>query len=154
MAAVSVERYATTEQVEQACLDPLVRERLSTDFSHPAFRQHPLISYCAAYVDGRFVGVFLAVKFSAVEVEVHALLFREAARASRELGRAFLQLAFADPLVQRVSTYVFSNLKTARNWLLKLGFEYEGCKRDAARKIGRPLDVWVFGMTRKDWCTK
>jgi hypothetical protein len=59
--------------------------------------------------------------------------------------------AFANPAIERVTAYVIEGLTAARNYCLKLGFQFEGIRRNACRQNGRLLGVHILGMTRNDW---
>lgn len=112
---------------------------------------HPLASYLGAYVGGVLAGVFLLIKFSPPEIEIHALILRRFVTYSRELGRACLDHVFGIPGVMRATAYVLEGLESARNYCLRLGFVQEGFRRDACMKNGRPVGVHVLGVTRQDW---
>ena len=112
---------------------------------------HQLASYLGAYVGKVLAGVFLLIRFSPLEVEVHALILRKFIRQSRILGRACLAHVFAQPGVARATAYVIEGLESAKNYCLKLGFQQEGFRRTACAKDGILLGVHVMGITRQDW---
>jgi len=131
-------------------LDPYIA-RVGHDDRPAAPISHPHVHYLGARVDGELVGAFMIIESGFVEVDVHALLSRRALPHSRELGRLCLAQAFANPEIQRVTAYVIDGLNAARNYCLKLGFQYEGVRRCACRQGGRLRDVHTLGMTRNDW---
>lgn len=112
---------------------------------------HPAVQYVGAYVDGDLVGAFMAIESGFIELDVHALLSRSAIQYSREFGSMFLNQMFADPKIERVTAYVIDGLTAAMNYCIKLGFKYEGKRRNACRQYGKVVDVHILGMTRNDW---
>lgn len=102
-------------------------------------------------MNGEIVGLFMRVRFTKWESEVHAAIKRPALRYARGLGELFLDRVFADPDVMRVTANVISDLRTAANYCRRLGFRDEGCRRNAVVKNGTALDCIVLGMTRIDW---
>ena len=92
----------------------------------------------------------MAIRFSAIEIELHALLKKSSLKHSRALGLECLEWAFAQP-IQRVTAYIIEGLESAKNYCLKLGFKEEGRRRSACMQSGIVKDVYVLGMTRLDW---
>jgi hypothetical protein len=131
-------------------LDPYIA-RVGHDDRPAAPIEHPHVHYLGARVDGDLVGAFMIIESGFVELDVHALLTRRALKHSRDLGRLCLAQAFANPAIQRVTAYVIEGLTAARNYCLKLGFQFEGIRRDACRQNGHLLGVHILGMTRNDW---
>jgi hypothetical protein len=113
---------------------------------------HPSVTYLSATVGGHFVGAFMAIRFSSIEMELHSLLHKSAIKHSRALGRAFLAWAFAQPIL-RVTAYIIEGLESAKNYCIKLGMKHEGTRRHACMQGGIIKDVYVLGMTRQDWST-
>lgn len=140
----------TVEQLVELYSDPFVAR-----IEHDHRRHYPVFSpdatYVSAYVDGRFVGAFLAIAASPVELEVHVLLMRSAVRHSRELGKAFLVWCFSKPDVLRLTGNIPDWLLSARNHAEKMGFKYEGVRRHALVKNGKPRGVWMLGLLRDEW---
>jgi hypothetical protein len=131
-------------------LDPYIA-RVGHDDRPASHIDHPNVHYLGARVDGELVGAFMVIESGFVEVDVHALLTRRALPHSRALGRLCLAQAFANPQIERVTAYVIEGLNAARNYCLKLGFLYEGVRRNACRQNGQLLGVHILGMTRNDW---
>lgn len=115
---------------------------------------HPLASYVSAFVNDMFAGAFLIIRFSRREVEIHSLLYRWALKYSRKLGEMILEMVFATKDVLRVTANVLGNLKSARNFCLKLGFQLEGIKRSVCLIKGKPTDLYILGLLRQDWRKK
>lgn len=149
MLAVSIVEGIDGEHLKQVYADPHIKK---TGHDHRAAEPviHPLATYLSAFVDGSFVGAFLAIRQSPIEIDVHSLLLRPAVRYSRELGLLFLQWAFSSPIL-RVTAYVVDGLKTVVNYCLKIGFKHEGYRRNACVKDGVPIGVNILGITREDW---
>jgi len=129
--------------------DPYIA-RVGHDHRPAAPIDHPNVTYLSAWVDEKFCGAFMAIKQSAVELELHALLKKSALKQSRQLGLACLAWAFAQPIL-RVTVYIIQGLEAAKNYCLKLGFKHEGCRRNACVQNGVIKDVYMLGMTRQEW---
>lgn len=115
--------------------------------------QHPAVTYLSAWIGSAFAGAFIAIRFSPIEIELHALLKRASIKNSRTLGAACLEWAFAQP-IQRVTAYIIEGLEAAKNYCIKLGFKEEGCRRCACVQNGIVKNVYVLGMTRQEWESK
>jgi RimJ/RimL family protein N-acetyltransferase len=115
---------------------------------------HPLASYVSAFVNNVFAGAFLIIRFSRREIEIHSLLYKWALSYSRKLGEMILDLVFSKKDVLRVTANILGNLKSARNYCLKLGFQLEGIKRSVCLIKGKPTDLYILGLLRQDWRKK
>lgn len=142
----------TKDHLLEVYADPYIT-KVGHDHRAAAHIQHPLVTYLSAWTGSTFAGAFMAVRFSPVEIELHALLKRASIKHSRALGNACLQWAFAQP-IQRVTAYIIEGFESARNYCLKLGFKDEGRRRSACLQGGIAKDIYVLGMTRLDWSTK
>jgi hypothetical protein len=112
---------------------------------------HPAAKYLGAYVHGKLVGAFLVIESGFIELDLHALLTKKAVPWSRELGRMCLDYAFGLTHIERVTANVLEGLESARNYCMKLGFKYEGFKRNVAHRNGKPIGLYILGMTRAEW---
>jgi hypothetical protein len=127
--------------------------KIGHDHRPAAHIDHPAVTYLSAWIGNSFAGAFMAIRFSAIEIELHALLKKSSLKHSRALGMACLEWAFTQP-IQRVTAYIIEGLESAKNYCLKLGFKEEGCRRAACMQGGIVKDVYVLGMTRLDWSLK
>jgi hypothetical protein len=141
----------TSAELERVYADDYIRRAVSHDGRQFSAITHNCVEYVAARVGHIFCGAFLLVRFSSIEIEIHSLLFRSALHWSRHLGRAAIDFCFTHHPIQRLTAYVFSDLLMAGNFCLKLGFRYEGTRRDACRRQGVLTGVDIFGITRTDW---
>ena len=132
--------------------DPYIT-KIGHDHRPAAPIDHPAVIYLSAWIDSTFAGAFMAVRFSPIEIELHALLKRSTLKHSRALGMACLEWAFAQP-IQRVTAYIIEGLESAKNYCLKLGFKEEGRRRVACMQGNIAKDVYVLGLTRLDWSSK
>jgi len=139
----------TEQHLMEVYSDPYIT-KVGHDHRPAAPIQHSNATYLSAWVDGKFSGAFIAIRQSAVELELHALLKKSALKESRTLGLAFLAWAFAQPIL-RVTAYIIEGLESAKNYCIKLGFKVEGCRRCACVQKGIVKDVYVLGMTRQEW---
>lgn len=140
----------TPEHLAELYSDELVSRICDDDQPmYPVF--HELATYLSAFVSGRFVGAYLAIRYSACEYEVHTLLMKPATKASRELGRQLLDWCFSDKNVLRVTGYIREGLQSAINHCLKMGFKHEGFRREAVRCSGVPRGIHIMGITRTEW---
>jgi hypothetical protein len=148
--AVSVREGITPEHLADVYADPFIA-RISHDGRAHSPVNHPLATYLTATVEDVFAGAFLAIRTSNLEIDLHALLKPAFHRHSRALGAAFIEWAFAQPGVERVSANICEGLESVRNYCLKLGFVQEGFKRRAFSKNGAIGGVYMMGLTRPDW---
>lgn len=130
--------------------DPYIA-RVGHDHRAAAPVVHPSASYLGAYVDDVLVGAFLVIESGYIELDIHALLTKQALPHSRRLGRLCLALSFARSDIQRVTAYVMDELKAAANYCRRLGFKDEGMRRNAYMRDGVLHGVHTLGMTRNDW---
>jgi hypothetical protein len=139
-------------ELEMLYSDPYIA-KVGHDHRPAGFIDHPRAQYYSAYVDGEFAGAFLAIRVSAIELDVHSLLKREFVRQSRELGKMFFRECFSDREIQRITAKVIDGFQCALNYCLKLGFTYEGAMRGAIYQSGVPKSVHILGMLRgeKEW---
>lgn len=150
MLAVSLTEGITEENLQRVYCDPFI-SRAGHDSREFAPVQHPQAKYLSAFVGGKFAGAFLAIQTTALNLDLHVLLFRHSVKHSRALGHACLRWSFSQDGVQRVTAPVVEDLQTVVNYCLKLGFSKEGFVRDGVVRNGRIQGVHILGMTRKDW---
>jgi len=143
-----------TEGVRDDDLKALYRDpyisRVGHDYRPASPIDHPLVTYLSAWVDDVFVGAFMAIQQTAIEIEVHALLKRKAIMRSRELGMAFIDWCFTKP-IERITAWVIEGLESAKNYCLRLGFTFEGVRRSACIQNGSLKNLYMLGMTRQQW---
>jgi hypothetical protein len=139
----------TDEQLNEVYSDPYIK-RIAPDDRSIAPVIHPLATYLSAFVNGRFVGAFLSIRYTQHEIEWHSLLMKSALKQSRQLGDLFLTWAFQQG-VMRVTAHIYEYLNTAKNYGLKLGMKQEGFRRCAAVKDGKAVGVYMLGITRQEW---
>jgi hypothetical protein len=152
MLLATVTEGITQEHLQEVYADPYIA-RVSHDHSPAEPILHSTATYLSAWVGNVFAGAFLAIRFSPVELELHALLKKSALPHSRELGQKFLEWAFSHSIL-RVTTHIIEGLETAKNFCLKLGFKEEGRLRHACVQGGIIKDVYCLGMLREEWSTK
>ena len=149
MTGLSVTAGITSEQLEAVYSDPYIL-RVGHDDRPAAPIYHPAVTYLTANINGKFAGAFMSIEFSDIEFELHALLHRHAVYRSRELTRLLTDWAFSHP-IERVTAYIIEGLESAFNFCRKIGFTYEGTRRNACRQNGQLKDVYILGMTRGEW---
>lgn len=148
---ITVEPLADPVLIDSILKSPEIAAKLRHDGREPGYIDHPAATYWGGWVDGELAGVFLAVRFSQWEIEVHAAILRAHIRVGRNLSRLFLARLFDDDRVERITGYVMSTLPTAANFCLRLGFHREGVRRCALKVGGELRDVLIYGLTRRDW---
>lgn len=141
------------EDMQSLYADPFI-SRIGDDACPAQPIHHPLVTYLSARIDGEFAGAYICVKFTDQEFELHSLLMKKATRYSRRLGDLVLRWAFSHPAVLRVTGYIRDGIPTAINHCLKMGFEYEGFRREALLVNGEPKGIHILGLTRKEWSKK
>lgn len=117
--------------------------------AEPVF--HPKAQYLGAYAAEKLAGLFLVIRVSAIEVDLHALILRKFIRHARDLGRDCLNWVFADRSIQRATAYVMEGRDPTINYTKKLGFRHEGMRRCACSLNGVLIGVHTMGLTRADW---
>ena len=117
--------------------------------AEPVF--HPRAQYLGAYVADKLAGLFLVIRTSAIEADLHVLILRKFIRHTRDLGRDCLAWVFADPSIQRATAYVMQGRDSTINYTQKLGFRHEGMRRCACSLNGVLIGVHTMGLTRADW---
>lgn len=150
MAALALEHVQNLDTLTGLFKDPYIA-KIGHDHRALAPIQHPHVKYLSAKLDGQQVGAFMIVESGFVEIDIHAMLSKQAIEYSRDFGRLCLIWAFAQKHINRVTAYIIEGLGSAKNYCLKLGFKNEGMRREACLKNGRLVGVHVLGMTRRDW---
>lgn len=150
MPAISILRNTPEALLASLYADPYIL-RAGNDNHAISAVKHPLVEHWSAWADGLFMGCLVCVKYTKTETEFHARLLKAAIPFSREIGREAMRIVFSDQNVMRVTCYVMQGLEKAKNYCLRLGFSLEGIKRDAVTKNGLPRDVYMLGITRKDY---
>lgn len=140
--------HVTSDQLETVYNDPYIQAIGDDDYLFEPV-DHPLVRYYGAMAADVFCGVFMVIRFSRYEVEIHSLLFKRYVHCSRQFGQMIIKRCFEIPEILRLTAWVFADLKTAANYVKKLGFVYEGTKRNAVEKGGKPCDSVLFGLTRE-----
>lgn len=153
MLAVSLSEGITEENLQRVYSDPFIA-RAGHDHRPFAPIHHPQAQYLSAFVGGKFAGAFLVIRTTALNLDLHVLLFRDSVKHSRALGRACLRWAFSQEDVQRVTAPVVADLQSVVNYCLKLGFSKEGFCHCSVVRGGHLQGIHIMGMTRKDWSTK
>jgi hypothetical protein len=148
---LSIARLINRAAIEWVLHDPWIKPKITRDGREPGFIDHPLLSYFGAYVDGKLLGLFIHIQFTEIEVEVHVALLKEALPHSRKLAALFIDLVFADPKVERATAHAIGSLKSAVNFGKKLGFTFEGERRNACYQNNRLLPVISLGLLRNEW---
>jgi hypothetical protein len=151
---IEVTEGITPDQLREVYADARVAAALSRD-GHPAEPiSHPLVRYWSAFVSGRFVGAFIVIRQSAIEIEVHALLLRNAARHSRAIAARLIDGLFEIDGVQRVTAWVRADFGKVSNLCRRLGFTIEGTRRMACVTDAGLHDVLMFGLLKSEWSKK
>jgi hypothetical protein len=117
--------------------DPSVAKRLIFEGREPDYIDSPSVSYWR--VRGHD-GVFMEVRTSHSEREVHMIVPRSEVKSGRMMATRFLDMIFARQQVQTVKVYVTS--QTMVNFCLKLGFE-KGLANSAMTAMTLYRRVWV-----------
>ena len=68
-----------------------------------------------------------------------------------EAGRAMLVFAFNDLKLQRVHAQALKRNPASAKVMQKLGFSYEGTRRQHVLKWGKPEDVVLYGLMKVDY---
>lgn len=68
-----------------------------------------------------------------------------------EASRALVDYLFLNFDFNRIQAFIWQGNEASKKLALKLGFTWEGTDRQARIKNGKVLDVWNFGLLRKEW---
>jgi hypothetical protein len=150
VANLDVKIITDRRAIEWLYADPYIA-RVGHDHQDACYIDSDHAKYFGAYIDDELVGAFLAIYSGWIEVEIHSLLTKKACANSRNLGKLILEKIFESGFTQRITAYVLENLKSTRNYCIKLGFVDEGMRRDVCYKNGELMGVYTLGLTRKDW---
>lgn len=137
--------------VEGVLRDPYIADRVRHDNREPGFINHPNVTYYGAFVRGELVGLYCVISTTVMEVDLHAMLARRALSYARDLAHLIFARIFENDAITRITAHIVEGLESTRNHCLKVGFKYEGFRRDACRKSGRLLGIHMLGLTRTDW---
>lgn len=148
---VHVEPVIDLHTIQSVCDDLYIKNRLSHDHRELSPIIHPDVRYLGAYVNDVLVGFFMLIEVSWGEIEIHAMLRKEAISVSRRLGHLCIEYAFSDKTIKRLTALIIEGLGSAKNYCIKLGFKDEGFKRNACVKNGKLIGVHLLGLTREDW---
>lgn len=150
MVSLALESIKDLSTLNNLFSDPYI-SRIGHDHRALAPIEHPHVKYLSARLNGKQVGAFMVIESGFVELDLHAMLSKQALPHSREFGRLCLMWAFAHKHIHRVTAYIIDGLESAKNYCVKLGFKNEGTRRDACMKNGQLVGVHILGMTRQDW---
>lgn len=150
-AMLTVQPLADVAAIESVMSDPWVASRLRHDARAPGYIEHDALTYHGAYWESGLCGVFMEVRLSPWETEVHAALLKDATGLSHAFGYEFLTALWQNPLLRRITAPVVDTLPSARNYCLNLGFRLEGYRRDAVMIGGALHGIYQLGLTRDDW---
>lgn len=142
---------ASWEHTVEMFSDDKVVRAMGYDGYVPSPILHPLVTTLSAWVNGEFAGLFLAIRYSKYEIELHSLLKYQFIKHSRDLGKMVVEWSFSLPDMMRVTAHIMEGQETARNYALKVGFKLEGVRRNACIKNGSPRSVYMLGITKEDW---
>lgn len=113
-----------------------------------------LVYYFSAFIDGAFAGCMMYIKHSPYEIEIHNFLLKVAMPKMKEIISHVLDFAFSQKHVMRVTANIREDFKTMYNHVKKYGLKCEGYKPCAAIKNGKPVGVYILGLTKQNWCKK
>ena len=137
------------EKIVRLYQDPYI-QRIGYEGRPAAPIDHEAAMYFGAFVDGVFIGAYCLIRQSSTEFDVHSLLRKEVVELSRVIGVHFIAFAFQRFAIARMTAWVAEGMESTVNYCRKIGFQYEGFKRDAFMKRGRLMGVHMLGITRRD----
>ena len=68
-----------------------------------------------------------------------------------EAGQTLINHIFKNYDINRIQAFIWQGNEPSKRLALKLGFTHEGTDREARLKNDKFLDVWNFGLLRKEW---
>ena len=128
--------------------DSYLKQHLEQDGTVLEYFENEAVKHIGVYVGEELAGVFSVIEMP-VDCEVHMALKKEYAIYSRSFAMMVMDLLFESGF-NRISTSVNDYARPVVNMLLKLGFKYEGKKRQAFIKNGILYDVHMLGMLKEE----
>lgn len=101
------------------------------------------------YVIDDFVGVYnMTNMIPGLDAKVHYSFFDRRHKGREDMSKAMMKYIFEEYRFHRLSVEIpfYSKAKVAFNFVVSLGFIYEGRKRSAVKYKDQWFDVHLFGM--------
>lgn len=126
-----------------------IKAHLSNDLTESQHIISSHISYLGAYKNNELIGVFMLIEENALDMQVHAAILKPYTGSYRQLCRMCCDYVF-NLGYHRITAYIADYARSMVNLTLKLGFSYEGMKRQALLKNGRLYDLHILGLLKED----
>lgn len=98
--------------------------------------------------DGEFVGLFQLIPFNRTVLEMHCYTLKDKRNKSNLYAKKALEW-FRDEAPEMYKKVITSTpYLHIKKWLVKLGFEIEGCYKQSFTKNNERLDLYLFGIER------
>lgn len=140
---------STQNEINIVYNDNYILNAIKQDNKEITAINHPLVEYISCFNNNEFLGCFIKIRQSEIEIEGHSLLLKKGIICSRKLLKLFMNYCFNEN-IERMTTFIPANLKTVINYCLKMGWSIEGIKRKAIIKNNKLEDVVMMGILRKE----
>lgn len=141
---------ATQEEINIVYSNSYILKAITFDNRLPSPIINPLVEYISCFNNNDFLGCFMKIKFSDIEIEGHSLLLQKGIKHSRKLLKLFMNLCF-DDRIERMTTFIPEDLPKTINFCLKANWKIEGIKRNSYLRNGKLKNIVIMGITRKDF---
>jgi len=141
---------STQNEINIVYNDNYILNAIKQDNKEITSINHPLVEYISCFNNNEFLGCFMKIRQSSIEIEGHSLLLKKGVIHSRKLLKLFMEMCFNED-IERMTTLMPEDLQSVINYCLKANWKIEGIKRNAIIKNNKPLNVILMGILRKEF---
>ena len=140
---------STQEEINIVYSDSYILKAIRFDNRPITPITNPLVEYISCFNNNEFLGCFISISQSDIEIEGHSLLLKKGIKHSRKLLKLFMNLCFSEN-IERMTTYIPEDLPQVINYCLKANWQIEGIKRNCFFRNGKLKNIVIMGITRKE----
>lgn len=140
---------STQEEINTVYSDSYILKAIRFDNRPITPIINPLVEYISCFNNNEFLGCFIKISQSDIEIEGHSLLLKKGIKYSRKLLKLFMNLCFSEN-IERMTTYIPEDLPQVINYCLKANWQIEGIKRNCFFRNGKLKNIVIMGITRKE----
>lgn len=140
---------STQEEINIVYSDSYILKAIKNDNSPITPIINPFVEYISCFNNNEFLGCFIKISQSDIEIEGHSLLLKKGIKYSRKLLKLFMNLCFSEN-IERMTTYISEDLPAVINYCLKANWKIEGIKRNSFCRNGNLKNTVIMGIIRKE----
>lgn len=114
----------------------------------------PVISdkaeYLSCYIGNEFAGASLLFRVSSVECSAHTFFKKKSAPRFVDMAKSCMKEMFESGY-NRISTTVREDMESVVQFAKKVGFKEEGISRESCLVDGKPCNVVMLGILKKEF---